>query len=278
MPDSPALPDLRILATPDDVAAAAADEIARVLRDAIRERGVAHWSTTGGSAAPPIYRRLGADPLRESLDWGRVHVWWGDDRFVPYDHPHSNVAPLEQILLTSGGDEANSGPASSGVGEHGAGVRIPAANLHPIPSSAAIAHGTGAAGAAEAYEREIAAYGPAAGAEGLPVFDLIVLGVGPDGHVLSVFPGSAVWDAAGLVVPVPAPAHVEPHVARVTMHPRLLAAAREVLVVTTGASKAANLGRAWTGDDVRELPVRAARLPNAVWLLDGAAAAELPRA
>ena len=277
MPSSAALPELRVLATADDVAAAAADEIARVLGEAIRERGVAHWATTGGSAAPPIYRRLGTDPLRESLDWGRVHVWWGDDRFVPFDHPLSNVAPLEQILLASGGDEANSGSASSDVGGHGHGVRIPAANIHPIPSTAAIAHGTGAAGAAGAYAREIREAGPPAGDDGLPVFDLIVLGVGPDGHVLSVFPGSAVWDAEGLVAAVPAPTHVEPHVARVTMHPRLLAAAREVLVVTTGASKAANLARAWTGDDVRELPVRATRLPNAVWLLDEAAAAELPK-
>ena len=101
------------------------------------------------------------------------------------------------------------------------------------------------------------------------------LGVGPDGHVLSVFPGSAVWDAGTNVAPVPAPTHVEPHVERVTIHPRLLAAAGEVLVVTTGAGKAANLGLAWTGDDARELPLRAARLPNAVWILDEAAAAEL---
>lgn len=278
MASSGELPDLRVLATPGEVAEAAAVEIARVLGDAIRERGIAHWSTTGGSAAPPIYRHLGTDPLRESLDWGRVHVWWGDDRFVPIDHPYSNVAPLEQILLASGGDEANSGTASSDVGGHGGGVRIPAANLHPIPSSAAIAHGTGALGAAEAYAREILAAGPPAGDDGLPAFDLIVLGVGPDGHVLSIFPGSAVWDVGALVAAVPAPTHVEPHVARVTLHPRLLAAAREVLVVTTGASKAANLGRAWTGDDARELPLRATRLPNAVWLLDEAAAAELSRA
>lgn len=277
MSSSSDLPDVRVLATPDDVAAAAADEIARVLGEAIRDRGVAHWSTTGGSAAPPLYRLLGTDPLRASLDWGRVHVWWGDDRFVPVDHPLSNVAPLEQILLASGGDEANSGTASSDVGGHGQGVRIPNANIHPIPASSAIAHGTGAAGAAAAYEREILAAGLATGPDGIPSFDLIVLGVGPDGHVLSVFPGSAVWDDPALVVPVPAPTHVEPHVARVTIHPRLLAAAREVLVVTTGASKAANLGRAWTGDDVRELPLRATRLPNAVWLVDEAAATALPR-
>jgi 6-phosphogluconolactonase len=250
MPASPDLPHLRVLATPDDVAAAAADEIARVLRDAIRERGVAHWSTTGGSAAPPIYRYLGAHPLRESLDWGRVQVWWGDDRFVPADHPLSNVLPI-------------------------AAMPIPAANQHPIPTDAAIALGEGPAWAADQYAAHLAALVPA-DADGTPTLDLVVLGVGPDGHILSVFPGSALWDAPELVLAVAAPTHVEPHVARVTMHPRLLAAAREVLVVATGASKAANLGRAWSGDDVRALPVRATRLPNAVWLLDEAAAAEIP--
>ena len=64
---------------------------------------------------------------------------------------------------------------------------------------------------------------------------------------------------------------------RVTIHPRVIAAARRVLVVTTGASKAGKLAHAWTGDDVRELPIRAARIPNATWILDEAAAAELPR-
>jgi 6-phosphogluconolactonase len=104
----------------------------------------------------------------------------------------------------------------------------------------------------------------------------MILGVGPDGHILSVFPGSAVWDQAETVCAVPAPTHIEPHVARVTMHPRLVAAARAVLVIAAGGSKAANLGRAWTGDDVRELPVRAARLGTATWFLDEAAAAEIP--
>ena len=270
------LPTVRVFATADEVAAAAAAEIAGTLAEAILERGEAHWSTTGGSAAPPIYRLLGADPLRDSLDWGRVHVWWGDDRFVPVDHTYSNVLPLEQILLDSGGDEANSGASASDVGGHGAGVRIPAAHIHPIPSSAAIAHGTGPAGAASAYAVEIGEFVPV-DRDGVPVFDLIVLGVGPDGHILSVFPGSAVWDATELCVGVPAPTHVEPHVPRVTLHPRVLAVARAILVVTTGASKAANLGRAWTGDDARDLPIRAARLPNATWLLDEPAAAGLPR-
>jgi 6-phosphogluconolactonase len=268
------LPELRVLPSPEAVAAAAAEEIAAGLAEAIRLRGIAHWSTTGGSAAPPIYRLLGASPLRDRVDWSRVHVWWGDDRFVPSDHPDSNVLPLEQILLVTGGDEGLVGSLNADAGAHGFGVRIPAGNLHPIPTTAAIAHGTGTAGAAAAYAAEIASLVPVR-ADGLPVFDLVVLGVGPDGHILSVFPGSAVWDSPELVVGVPAPAHLEPHVERVTMHPRILDAARRILVVTTGSSKAESLGRAWTGDDVRELPVRAARRANAVWLLDDPAATGL---
>jgi 6-phosphogluconolactonase len=278
MPSDPCSnqPDLRVLPSPDAVAGAAADQIARILAASIAARGIAHWSTTGGSAAPPIYRRLRTPPLRDTVDWQRVHVWWGDDRFVPADHPLSNVLPLEQMLLDSGGDETQSSAGSADVGGAGAGISLPAANLHPVPVAAAIGNDAGAAGAAEAYAAELRAAGPAAGPDGVPVFDLIVLGVGPDGHILSVFPGSAVWDDAALCSAVPAPEHVEPHVERVTMHPRLLAAARTVLVVSTGSSKANALGRAWSGDDVRELPVRAARTGNAIWLLDEAAAADLP--
>jgi 6-phosphogluconolactonase len=271
------LPDLRILPSPDAVADTAATEIARVLAAAIAERGVAHWSTTGGSAAPPIYRRLRVPPLRETVAWDRVHVWWGDDRFVPTDHPQSNVMPLEQVLLASGGDETTGAATGADVGESGAGVRIPADHLHLVPVAAAIAHAGGPAWAATAYATALRDAGPETGPDGVPVFDLIVLGVGPDGHVLSVFPGSAVWDDPAMCVAVPAPSHVEPHLERVTMHPRVLAAARTVLVVSTGQSKASVLGRAWTGGDVRELPVRAARTANATWLLDDAAAAELPR-
>ncbi len=271
------LPELRVLDTPEAVAAAAAGEIARLLAAAIAERGVAHWATTGGSAAPGIYRALRVSPLRDTVAWERVHVWWGDDRFVPADHPLSNVLPLNQILLDSGGDETGSGATSSDVRAAGAGVRMPTGNLHPVPAAAAIAHGGGPAVAAEWYAEALRAEGPAPDASGVPVLDVVVLGVGPDGHIMSVFPGSAVWGDPGLCAGVPAPTHVEPHVPRVTMHPRVLAAARRLLVVSTGASKADVLALAWTGEDARELPLRAARTGNATWLLDEAAAAGLPR-
>jgi 6-phosphogluconolactonase len=274
MPTDPALPQLRVLPDPEAAVIAAATAIAEGIRSAIQARGVAHWVTTGGSAAAPMYRALGSPPLRDGIDWHRVHVWWGDDRFVPADHPASNVQPLEQILLATGGDEGLVGSRNADVGAHNLGVIIDADHLHPIQVSEAIARGTGTEGAAAAYIDELTTLVPR-GPDGLPVFDVLVLGVGGDGHLLSVFPGSAVWDRPELVVGVPAPTHIEPHIARVTIHPRLIGAARRVIVVTTGASKAESLGRAWTGDDARELPVRAARIPTATWFVDEPAATGL---
>jgi 6-phosphogluconolactonase len=116
---------------------------------------------------------------------------------------------------------------------------------------------------------------PEVGVDGLPAFDLIILGVGPDGHILSVFPGSAVFDSAAWVESVPAPTHIEPHVARVTINPSLVRAARSVLVVTAGAGKADVLARVWAGGDPRELPLRTTLAANATWLVDEAAAANL---
>lgn len=256
----PALPELRILPA-DAVPVAAAEHVATVLAAALAERGVAHWATTGGSSAPGIHAALAASPLRERVAWDRVHTWFGDDRFVPYDHPLSNVLPMEAAML---GEEAD---------DH---VRLAGEHLHPWPIPEALAHGRGVDWVAARYaEALVGTVEP--DATGTPVLDLVLLGVGPDGHILSVFPGSAAWDEAACCAGVPAPTHIEPHVERVTLHPRMVAAARHVLVIATGASKAANLGRAWTGDDARELPVRAARIATATWILDPAAAADLPR-
>ncbi len=267
------LPIVRVLPTPDAASEAAATEIVGALVAAIGERGVAHWSTTGGSACPGIYRHLRVPPLRDLVDWSRVHVWWSDDRFVPADDPLSNVLPLEELLLAADGDRGETPAAAGDLG----GIRIPAANLHPVPVAEAIEAGEGPAGAAAAYETSLLLEGPGRNEDGVPVFDILLLGVGPDGHVMSVFPGSTAWDEGALVLAVPAPTHVEPHVERVTMHPDVVAAARSVLVVSTGASKAAVLGRAWGGDDVRELPVRLTMATNSTWILDDAAAADLPR-
>ncbi len=252
-------PALRVLPTGADVFRSAALMIVEGLAAAIAVRGVAHWVTTGGSACPGIYGALFQPPLSEALDWSLVHVWWGDDRFVPAEDAESNVRPFAEMLLAP--DD---------------GLPFRPEHVHRVDVAGALAHGAGPDWAAEAYDAALRLVGPAAGPDGVPVFDVLVVGVGPDGHVLSVFPGSPVWDEAALVTGVAAPTHLKPHLPRVTMHPRVLAPARSVLVVTAGGTKSGALARAWAGGDtVRELPVRATMLPQATWILDEAAAAKL---
>jgi 6-phosphogluconolactonase len=251
-------PALTIVPTPADVSAAAAAFIVDRLGEAIAARGVAHWCTTGGSSAPGIYRALCAAPLRDRIDWSRVHTWWGDDRFVPAGDALSNVTPFDEIMLSPDG-----------------GLPIPAANAHPIRVAEAISAGGGPAEAASAYAAEMGVAGPPTDADGLPAFDLVILGVGPDGHILSCFPGSAVFDSPRWVESVPAPTHIEPHVPRVTINVSLVRAARSVLVATSGAAKAELLARVWAGGDPRELPLRTTLLPTATWLVDEAAGADL---
>ena len=253
--------EARIVVEADEAAAtqAAAAHIARSLAAAVASRGRADWATTGGSAAPGIYRHLADDPLRDEIPWAEVHIWWGDDRFVPRDHPLSNVKPLDDILFAHPD------------------IPLPVRNLHPFQCAEAIAAGRDAASVARLLAADLADAGPAI-ADGFPVLDLVVLGVGGDGHILSVFPGSAAFDATEWALAIPAPTHIEPHVARVTMHPSVVRVAREVLVVATGAGKAAILAEILGPiRDERRWPAQVARHERATWILDEAAAARLPR-
>jgi 6-phosphogluconolactonase len=270
---------IEVLADPEACAAAAARFIATTLADAVADRGVTHWATTGGSTPGPIYRDLAQSPLRDTVPWDRVHLWWGDDRYVPPDHPLSNVHVATSDLLEIGATSGESGAGGSGVdvvAGRSPGAPIPAGNVHPIPMSAAIAEAGGPELAAERYAAELIAVGPDF-VDGIPQFDLVFVGVGPDGHVLSVFPGSATFERREPVIAVPAPTHVEPHVARVTLHPRSLSVARSVLVVIHGASKAEMLATV-LGDerDERRWPAQLARREGATWIVDEAAAANLP--
>jgi 6-phosphogluconolactonase len=280
MPDlTPDLtPDLRVLPDEDAVFEEAAGEIVRILEAAIAARGRADWATTGGSAAPPIYRHIASEAMRDRVDWSRVHTWWGDDRFVSHDHALSNVLPFEQTLMHSGSEEIDRGGHRIDTGADGPrGALVPPENVHPFPIPMALAEGRDPDWCAARYADELLASVPERDAEGTPVLDLVILGVGPDGHILSVFPGSAVWDGDGIATGVPAPTHVEPHVERVTLHPRVVAAARAVLLVSAGAGKAEPIGRAWEDGDVREIPARATKRPGAIWVLDAAAAGRLPQ-
>jgi 6-phosphogluconolactonase len=251
----------RILTVADPAAASelAATHIATSLRAAVVARGVAHWATTGGSAAPGIYRALVGEPHRADVPWPDVHVWWGDDRFVPRDHPLSNVKPFDDLVRGN--------------------VPLTPGHLHPIRATEAISADRDPAWAADALTRDLRGAGLAE-ADGLPVLDLVILGIGGDGHVLSVFPESAAFDAPhdawGLAIP--APSHIEPHVERVTMHPGVIGAARDVLVVATGEGKAEVLATVFGPvRDARRWPAQLTLHERCTWILDEAAAARLPR-
>lgn len=272
-------PRVVVLADPDAVSEEAARLIASILRAAVLERGRADWSTTGGSAPIGIYRHLAEPPLNDEVPWDGVHLWWGDDRYVPRDHPLSNVMPVDQILLRAG---ARAG--QSGWGETAADVftgrepaaPIPVENIHPFPLAEAIGETRGPEWAAARYEVELRGAGLDIH-EGWPVFDLVLLGMGPDGHLMSVFPGSEAFESAAWALAIAAPTHVEPSVPRVTLNPRVLDVAREILIVVTGAGKAAILGDVFGRTvDPRRWPAQLVRRQGATWLLDEAAASGLP--
>jgi 6-phosphogluconolactonase len=266
-------PEVVVLADAPAVASEAAERIAATLARAVEERGRADWATTGGSMAPAIYRRLAAEPLRDTVPWSSVHVWWGDDRYVPRDHPLSNVKPLDDILLAIAHTEGG----QVGLGTAGAPrpVPLPLENIHPFPTSEAIGDAQGSTWCAEMLAAELDAAGLERTSD-WPVFDLVQLGIGTDGHVLSVFPGSDAFESDELALAIRAPSHIEPHVERVTLNPHVLTVARSILVVASGAAKAAVVSSALRDDlDPRQLPARLARTGTATWIIDAAAGSEL---
>jgi 6-phosphogluconolactonase len=272
-------PTVVTLADPEACSLAAAERIVEILDVAIDARSEAHWVTTGGSTPASIYRHLALGPLRGEIDWRKVQLWWTDERFVPVDHPQSNAKIAFDLLLDT---EAFSG--ESGTGEAGVdvltgrapGVAIRLAHVHPFPVGAAIREGRGPDWAAARYVEEMRADGPDESDDGVPAFDLMLLGMGPDGHLLSVFPGSAAFDTDAWAVGIPAPTHVEPHLPRVTMNPRLVSAAHEVIMVTHGSAKAEILRDVLRGPiEPRRLPAQLARRAGATWIVDRAVASLL---
>lgn len=248
-------PEIVVRPDPGSVAAEAAERIAATVAAAVEARGRAHWATTGGSTPAAIYRLLAAAPLRDRVPWDRIELWFGDDRFVPGDDPLSNAGLARDGLLTA--------------------VPIPSHQVHPIPTDDCLAAGETPEQCAARYAAQLREAGIDV-VDGWPAFDLVFVGIGPDGHLLSVFPGSSTFDRNDWALGVPAPDHVEPHVPRVTLNPRILDVARSLLVVAHGAGKADVLGEVLAGPrDERRLPAQLARRAGATWILDAAAAARV---
>jgi len=250
-------PRVLVAAGPDAMARTAADLVVATIAGAVGERRVAHVALTGGSSASGLYRELRSPTRLAALDWSRVHLWFGDDRVVPLDHPDSNAGLAMRELA---------GPD---------GAPIPEGHLHAMLAGVDTGEPDAGMVAAERYAAELSRTMPFE--DGVPVFDLLLLGMGPDGHVLSVFPESRALDPlAPVAMPIPAPTHIGPSVPRVTLHPTVVAAARSVLLIVGGAPKAGVVVQVLEGDpSIETYPARLARLDSATWLLDRASAEHL---
>lgn len=235
--------DVRVFPDYESLSRAAADWFASLTESAVASRGMASIALPGGSTPRRLYELLGAPPFRNSADWQRIHFFWTDERCVPPGHPESNFKPAQDLFLAN--------------------VPVPAANVHRIRGE------EGAERAAAAYETELQRF---FGAGDLPVFDLLLLGMGADGHTASLFPGSAaLTETRRLAVPVVLPS---PELSRVTLTLPVLNNARSALVLVSGASKRKALREILEQGDRAGLP---AGLVDPVhgsirWWIDGEAA------
>ena len=232
------------VADPAALAKAAADRVvARIAANAARVA----ICLAGGSSPKQLYQLLATEAYRSQIPWDRVHWFVGDERFVPAADPLSNIAMMRSAFL----DRC-----------------APIANVHPIATDSADPDE-----AAHRYERELKSfYGANELDSARPLFDVVLLGVGPDGHTASLFPGyPAVAETRRWVTEVPK-ANVEPFVPRVTLTLPALGSCREMLIEASGAGKRPILTRVFAGED---LPAnRAHSIGETIWLVDAAALPE----
>jgi 6-phosphogluconolactonase len=239
--------DHRRVIVVDDPAALAKAAADRLMASIDANSGRIAICLTGGSSPKRLYQLLATDAYRNRIPWDRVHWFIGDERFVSADNPLNNMAVARKIFL----DEC-----------------APAANIHPIPTAVANPEA-----AADAYQQTLKSF---YGADRLdpvtPLFDLTLLGVGPDGHTASLFPGDPALDEHERWVVGVAKANVEPFVPRVTLTLHALASCRQMLFEVEGAAKRAILTRVLGGEN---LPANRARSNlETIWLADRAALPE----
>jgi 6-phosphogluconolactonase len=235
------------VADPGAMAKAAAE---RVIARIAENPGRVAVCLTGGSSPKKLFQLLATDAWRSRIPWPRVHWFIGDERFVPADDPLNNMGVARASFL----DRC-----------------APTANIHPIPTSTADPADPDRS--ATLYEQELKSfYGADALDPTRPLFDLVLMGVGPDGHTASLFPGDRALDeTARWVVGVPK-ANVAPFVPRVTLTLPTLASCREMLFEVAGMEKRAILTRLFAAEN---LPANRARSTGeTVWLMDQAAIPE----
>jgi len=246
---SPAAPrDVAVSPTKAELAVSVAELLVRTLVRIQGEGRVPSVVLTGGTIAEAVHRAVLDVPDHAEVDWSRVEVWFGDERFVPSGDPQRNAVQARDALLSS--------------------LPVDPARVHEMPASDA-AYGEDVDAAAAAYAEELRrVLGPT------PRFDALMLGVGPDGHCASLFPHHEGVQASGLVVAVrdsPKPPPI-----RISMTMGLLRRADEVWFVASGAAKAQAVHDALTSDDVDAVPASGPKgRQRTLWLVDAEAASRL---
>jgi len=240
--------DPEIVIVPDSAVLAreAARRFAELAREAAESWGRFSVALSGGSTPGALYRLLGEEPYREQVPWDQVHLFWGDERCVPPDDPGSNYRLVSDALLNH--------------------VPIPSGNVHRVRGE--LEPRT----AAKAYERALNDFYCGTRTR----FDLVLLGVGGDGHTASLFPGSATRQEAGRLA-IAVEAHYQGRPAsRVTLTLPAINSARHVWFLVTGSAKAGIVQSVLEGPD-RGLPAQQISPTAGVltWLLDAEAASQL---
>jgi 6-phosphogluconolactonase len=235
----------------DALVGAAGRRLIEAIQDAVAARGRALIVLTGGGNGIGLLRYLGSHGQR--IDWSKVHLFWGDDRYVPEDD-----------------DERNDKQARAALLDH---IDIPSSNVHAMPASDG-EFASDLAAAALAYEQVLAAN--AEPGNPTPNFDVHLLGMGPEGHINSLFPDTpAVREATRMVVSVEDSPKPPPQ--RITLTLPAIQRSREVWLMVSGAAKAEAAAAAIGGADPVSVPAAGAvGLETTLWLLDKEAAAQLP--
>ena len=247
-----ARPMIRVVADRDALAQAAAEEFAGRAEAAIQAKGAVTVALSGGATPKELYSWLASEqcPFRHAVAWEKVHFFWGDERHVPPTDPQSNYRMASETMLCK--------------------LPVPAEHVHRIPAEEA-----DAAKAAAEYERTLRQFFELSPGE-LPRFDLVLLGLGPEGHTASLFPGNTVpRDGSQLVA---APWVEKFNTYRITLTPAVLNHAAQVIFLVGGDEKAEIIGEVIEGDFQPDLLpaqlIRPERVP-VLWLLDHAAAGKL---
>ncbi|MEW2358623.1 6-phosphogluconolactonase [Spirillospora sp. NPDC029432] len=233
--------------------AAAARLVTRVV-DVQAARGAASIVLTGGGVGTAVLAELAANGARDAIDWSRLDIWWGDERFLPSGDPERNETGAREALL----DHVGADPA----------------RVHPMPSTDG-PDGADPEAAAARYAAELRAAARPEDHGPVPSFDILMLGMGPDAHVASLFPEMpALYDERPVVAVRGAP---KPPPTRISLTLPSIQAAQEVWVLAAGEGKAGAVRMGLSGAGPVQVPVAGARgRLRTLFLLDRAAAGRLP--